>query len=486
MSKFHSTVSRRDFMKGLGLAGAGIGAAAATSPVFHDLDEVMGAPQGETKHPWYVKELEHEHPTVEIDWSIYQRIDKTAKSPRPLIIRNRDTHAKYSETLADTLAARAAGHEIDYLKEHFPDYQGVSLRDHALTRALYTTRVDYPNWDGGILVHRGSKTGEPAEIPTPESVVNSRQRINGFSKWQGTPEENLRTLRSALRFFGAVEIGCAELTANTRKLIYANSGSETKAGKAYVFKDTDAPEETSTERIIPNKCKYVLFIAGLEPTDVVRHAPAPSGTGYENYSRVATRANYFLGALGYLHVDAGSITTSNSWGTLTGVTEHSRASDVGTAYKYGNMLRMMHRIITDMPLALTHPYDAGIAKFCETCKTCAEMTPWSGCLPLGDKSWQHEDPESESLGNYVPGYKGWRVNYLKCMQCKNCHATCPFNSGDQALIHSVVRATAATVPLLNGFMADMHRTFGYGIRNPEDWWEHDVPTGMWDPAYIKA
>jgi len=40
MSKFHSIVSRRQFMKGLGLTGAGIGAAALTAPMFHDLDEV--------------------------------------------------------------------------------------------------------------------------------------------------------------------------------------------------------------------------------------------------------------------------------------------------------------------------------------------------------------------------------------------------------------------------------------------------------------
>lgn len=40
MHSFHSTVSRRDFMKTLGLAGAGVGAAAATFPVFHDLDEL--------------------------------------------------------------------------------------------------------------------------------------------------------------------------------------------------------------------------------------------------------------------------------------------------------------------------------------------------------------------------------------------------------------------------------------------------------------
>ena len=87
MSKFHTTVSRRDFMKGLGLAGAGLGAAAAAAPVFHDLDELAGASQGETKHPWWVKKLDLEKPTVEIDWSVYKRIDKTAAIAGPVSSR---------------------------------------------------------------------------------------------------------------------------------------------------------------------------------------------------------------------------------------------------------------------------------------------------------------------------------------------------------------------------------------------------------------
>ena len=57
MSKFHSAVSRRDFMKGLGLAGAGLGAAAAAAPVFHDLDEAIASKPGPVhKFPWWVKE----------------------------------------------------------------------------------------------------------------------------------------------------------------------------------------------------------------------------------------------------------------------------------------------------------------------------------------------------------------------------------------------------------------------------------------------
>ena len=76
MSKFHSIVSRRDFMKGLGLAGAGLGAAAATAPVFHDLDEVVSS-SVPVKHPWWVKNLEHGTATVEIDWSQVVRADMT-------------------------------------------------------------------------------------------------------------------------------------------------------------------------------------------------------------------------------------------------------------------------------------------------------------------------------------------------------------------------------------------------------------------------
>jgi anaerobic selenocysteine-containing dehydrogenase len=51
MSKFHTTVSRRNFMKGIGLGAAGLGAAAAATPVFHDMDELATAPEGARKVP---------------------------------------------------------------------------------------------------------------------------------------------------------------------------------------------------------------------------------------------------------------------------------------------------------------------------------------------------------------------------------------------------------------------------------------------------
>jgi len=77
MSKFHSSVSRRDFMKGLGLAGAGIGAAAMAAPAFNDLDELMSSASGPIhKWPWFVKEREQYDFTLPHDLSKLTRTDQ--------------------------------------------------------------------------------------------------------------------------------------------------------------------------------------------------------------------------------------------------------------------------------------------------------------------------------------------------------------------------------------------------------------------------
>lgn len=55
MGKFPSTISRRDFLKILGLGGAGLGATAVSAPVFHDMDEVLASPEAKFKRSWYVR-----------------------------------------------------------------------------------------------------------------------------------------------------------------------------------------------------------------------------------------------------------------------------------------------------------------------------------------------------------------------------------------------------------------------------------------------
>jgi len=65
-------------------------------------------------------------------------------------------------------------------------------------------------------------------------------------------------------------------------------------------------------------------------------------------------------------------------------------------------------------------------------------------------------------------------------------ATCTFNTGSAA-IHDYVKATLATTPVFNGFLAQMDITFGYGLRELDEkarWWELAQPTYGFDSAKL--
>ena len=72
---YHSSTSRRDFMKALGLGAGAVVAAGAgmSSNGFADMDEMLSSPLAETNHPWWIQEVGK--PTVEIDWDRIERFD---------------------------------------------------------------------------------------------------------------------------------------------------------------------------------------------------------------------------------------------------------------------------------------------------------------------------------------------------------------------------------------------------------------------------
>ena len=185
MSKFHSVISRRDFMKGLGMAGAGLGAAAATAPVFHDIDEVASSSKAGWIRPWYIKEVDQ--PISEIDYSIMKRYN-TGNIMRGSYNRrvSSQQNAQNGATSAANTAARFASSEPGYL-----------LRDHALAGASHNAGYTY--------------TGPSAT--TPED--------RGVPRWSGTPEEGASILRTGFRLHGAATVTFTELTSNTEKLMYA-------------------------------------------------------------------------------------------------------------------------------------------------------------------------------------------------------------------------------------------------------------------------
>ena len=177
---------------------------------------------------------------------------------------------------------------------------------------------------------------------------------------------------------------------------------------------------------------------------------------------------------------SGNLSASAPFGALSGMGQHARMADVIVSPEYGAYIRGMNRILTDLPVATTNPIDAGIARFCLTCKICAEACPF-GALPMGDPSYDRPAPADA----YVSGFKGWVVNYEKCPFCAACHATCPFNSIQASFIHGLVKATVATTPVFDSFFASMERSFHYGFKDPESWWDLPYqPSQGVDPKFV--
>ena len=363
MHSFHSTVSRRDFMKTLGLAGAGVGAAAATFPVFHDLDELMSAPQAQHKQPWFVKDVDK--PTIDIDWSQVVRSDKKINGHDgiPYLAPSGGWHAT-----GDRIASYPGGDANrkpaeDYIKSKFPDWKGDTLRDQALRQTVWTVK----------------------RTPTPFvcSKLTYSPEEYGLPKYEGTPEENYVMIRNLLRFWGGGKIGVIKLDQDTRKVFNANSSN-----KDIVFEDVDEAYETTTKTVVPNKNEYLITALFTAQTVLGRRWPSLQSNAavmgvYSFLSWAEGNLQEFLHGIGYEANVVDNITNSEPCGLVAGVGENVRMGYTVVSPETGAMARCMLRVITDLPLATTKPVDAGLNRFCNTCKICADA--WYEEIPLGLK-----------------------------------------------------------------------------------------------------
>nr|UZH91605.1 reductive dehalogenase [uncultured bacterium] len=470
MSKFHSTVSRREFIKGLGITGLSLGAATALAPTFHDMDEVLSSSNADPQYrPWYIKERDYENPTTEIDWGLSHRADRTkqfdaATNDRSTIPSIKETRAIFPER------------QYEWLKEQHPVWQGNTVRDFALHNAGSSLAFyDFHSYGG----YRGYNASSHKSSSFTGLEVAALPEENGFSKWNGTPEENLRMIRAACRVFGCEEVGVVEVTANTRKLINLNSSS----GKPINFKNVDKAEESDGEYVIPEKCKYMIVYTNLQPTYLTQRCPSETGltANTMSYTRMPIQRvelQEFLRGLGYQGLQVDGLTQSNPWGVLAGMGEHGREAMNLVSPFYGAMYRGMQRMLTDLPLAPTKPIDSGIATFCLDCKKCAENCPY-GALPTGDPLWEHESPLEQD--NVIDGhiYKGWRLYNYNCPRCQTCQGVCVFGKISESGVHELVRAVGATTSVFNGFFRSMDDAFGYGVKEPEEWWSSTDMHPVW-------
>lgn len=454
MRQFHGTMSRRDFMKNLGLAGAGIGAA-ASFPAFHDIDELTVLSANNPKRPWWIRERDQDNPTTEVDWNIYKPYDQRNFRAGEYTSTWNGTLEKIGEIYGTTdknkLNAR-------WINDNVP---GSTLKDLALSNAV-------------AAAPRASNTFLGPSVSTPTQM--------GVANWTGSPEENFKMIQVASRYLGAWKVSALEITDKSRRMFYANDGD-----RDLVFDDVDTPSQTNTSYIIPNKFRWALNIMHRQPESSARTAPGHlmgSSLIYHNYTsaNVSHRIQAFIKGLGYSALDVPSASCGLS--IMSGLGENGRAGFAITP-ENGPMMRISSTFITDLPLSPTFPIDAGLNRFCYDCRKCADHCPTQSIMSQREPGWDITGPWNSE------GIRTWAFNNPKCDPirkayapgyCSICQSVCVFTKFDEAIIHDVVKFTASTTGIFNGFFRNMDDMFGYAKNSGylQAHTEDDYPQQWWD------
>ena len=433
-------------MKTLGLGVAGIGTAAAAIPVFHDLDEIAGAPKGRPNRPWWVKEVDD--PTLEVDWNALERFTPSRGG--------QDTYLKDYDGWNAKLAEVSAAHRGESKQAMLDNTPGRTLRDSALCGATWQVAID----------------GMYHFLPHPYQATPTSR---GVPRWEGTPEENAQMIRVASRYFGAQDVGFLRTDGRNRKLFWALTSS-IFGKRPIVFEDVDQGS-LGDNMVIPNKAQWIIVLIIPQSADISKRFTGAPSLAYEMAQRTMFRMQQFLVGLGYLGLggDVSGIGSAPGAGVMCGASELGR-NNIQVTPETGSAVRTAMWVITDLPVAVTKPIDFGARRFCLDCRACQRGCPGSAFDDEREPSWGQD--KVEGPWRWV-GAKRWRYHQKECsigntlnMGCTQCQGTCVFNKKDLASVHEVTKAVLATTPIFNSFFASMDEAFGYGMYDdPESFWE---------------
>lgn len=463
---YHSTVNRRDFMKFLGMGSVGMGAAAMgleSKMPFADLDDMKSSVYSDRKLPFWVREVDE--PTVEINWDEMEVFPNPGLTMfNPMVFGMEDAQAvnqKRVEKVKSDIINKTPGY---------------SIQDHALTSASAYGWLDgkfQPPWTGPEHTMNLDGWGHTTCYTTPQEL--------GVPRYEGTPEENSKMIRVADRIMGAADTGFVKLDERTKKLVYGN----------IVFEDVEEGymDPDRQLNVLPNKDLWVVCSVIPQSLTMGQYTDRMSWAGanayaYSRANIYSSRIKMFLRGLGYQQY--GSATTgigrAVGFGVMSGLAEYCRASYM-VSPQFGTSFRTVMLTVTDLPLAVTKPIDAGITNFCKVCKKCAEECP-SGAINM-DTEPKWPDWGKDEKPNVSRGIKGWFLDTKKCLNymfsgepdCSRCQVVCPFNKFDSAVMHDLVKISISDAPALNGVIRKLDDTFGYGKEKGTDLWD-------WDPKDV--
>ncbi len=428
---------------------------------FHDIDEVLSSPTASTAQPGWVLTREINNPTCEISWEAIQRFDGRES------LHTIHSIAKYVGGVFNVYDAIKKGNDklLADIK-HSP--RGMYYQ--ALIEGCRITPYFGKTFLGREHAERSAIYREPV-------------------RWQGTPEENLRLITAAAKYYGAQDIGSAELNDIERKLLFTfprgnnrppASYGKSKAStndfthnwpppddiiKPIVFEDVPCGYEGRNKYVIPLKPLWIISIMmptiRLAPNDELLAVSNYDANIYRTHTAVQTCLQDFLRALGYQGMgypdDSQGLLPAASGAVLSGLAEMSRNNNYCISPSHGTMVRFFS-MITDLPLAPTHPIDAGLFSHCHTCHECANICPVSAISLDSEPSW--EPPNIGQIPNKYTS-SGKKLFFDKTHICKKfsleqshdcgiCMVHCPFNSAlSKCLgVFSISAGSSPTSPIV--------------------------------------
>lgn len=438
-------LNRRQFLKALGLAGAG---ASLTIGAKAGLAEAANSTPGEAaKKFWWVKSVDK--CTTEIDWKNMKRFNEWETT--------RGSHTAYiganrTQQLNEIAAANA--------KAWNGKKNGYMLKDYALQGAV-------ANPDGNPISFLG-----PQKVQTPED--------RGMPRYEGSPEEAAKMIRVALRHLGALSVGFVELEdETTKKLIYNEEPAP--ARRKNVFEDIDVGYQTDEKNAIPNKARWMIVFTIQMSGEAMRYSPTITGSqttglAYQRMWLITAQLSEFLRGLGYNGYGASAFNGLGimpAFGVLGGLGEMSRTNRMITPEEGPNV--RVSGLLTDLPLAPTKPIDFGVMEFCKDCMICAQECPSRSLSFDREPSWEPQGP----WGN--TGHKAYFENSATCRNfwrqvltnCGICFAVCPYSKQDEATIHQVWKATAAKTSMFNNTIARINHQVYETLKDPEEFWQKE-------------
>jgi epoxyqueuosine reductase len=273
-----------------------------------------------------------------------------------------------------------------------------------------------------------------------------------------TPEVNTRIVKKAARLFGADLVGVCYAHPN---LVYSH--------------EYDLVHMEHKPLDLSEGCTNAIVMAVAMDYEATRYSPdaisgAATGLGYSEQAVLASYLAAFIRGLGYQALPSGNDTAlSIPLAMAAGLGELGRMGLLLTP-RFGPRVRIC-KVFTDMPLTYDTYRPFGVAKFCETCKKCAQRCPSRAI------SFDGPTMEGPTISNFS-GVMKWYINPEKCflfwtknwMDCNNCVMSCPFNK-PAGRIHDVTRLFIRNIPVFNRFIVRMDDLLGYGkpVKNKNYW-----------------